>query len=216
MIETPVLIAGGGPVGMTLALELASHGVRSLLVERNASTTRHPKMDLTNGRSMELFRRLGLVDRLRAAGVPADHPFDIVWATSATGQLLHRFAYPSSEQRRAEARERNDGTYTREPPMRVSQIVIEPVLKQAIDAHPLVDVRFGWAFESLCQDADGVTAVIRSSATGEDQRVRAAYLAGCDGGSSAVRTALGIGLEGQLRITNAYMVHFRSRADDVL
>ena len=56
MIEVPVLIAGGGPVGMTLSLELAHHGVRSLLAERNPPTTRHPKMDLTNGRSMELFR----------------------------------------------------------------------------------------------------------------------------------------------------------------
>ena len=216
MIETPVLIAGGGPVGMTLALELASHGVRSMLVERNASTTRHPKMDLTNGRSMELFRRLGLVERLRAAGVPPDHPFDIVWATSATGRVLHRFAYPSANQRRAEVRASNDGTQTLEPPMRVSQIVIEPVLKEAIDANPRVDVRFGWAFESLEQGADGVSAVIRSSASGEAERVHCAYLAGCDGGGSTVRAALGIGLEGQLRIANAYMVHFRSRAHDVL
>ena len=59
-IETPVLIAGGGPVGMTLALSLARYGVRSILVERNPETTRHPKMDLTNGRSMELFHRLGI------------------------------------------------------------------------------------------------------------------------------------------------------------
>ena len=77
MNHASVLIAGGGPVGMTLALELASHGVRSILVERNATTTRHPKMDLTNGRSMELYRRLGLSDRLRRAGVPEDHVFDI-------------------------------------------------------------------------------------------------------------------------------------------
>ena len=67
-LETPVLIAGGGPVGMTLALHLAHYGVRSILVERNLATTRHPKMDLTNGRSMELFKRLGLADRLRMPG----------------------------------------------------------------------------------------------------------------------------------------------------
>src|SRR3546814_12212723 len=70
MIETPVLIAGGGPVGMTLALNLARYGVRSLLVERNPATTRHPKMDLTNARSMELFKRLGRAETLRDAGVP--------------------------------------------------------------------------------------------------------------------------------------------------
>ena len=81
MVDARVVIAGGGPIGMTLALELASHGVRSIVLERNATTTRHPKMDLTNGRSMELYRRMGVVDRLRQAGVPDDHCFDIVWAT---------------------------------------------------------------------------------------------------------------------------------------
>ena len=64
-VDVPVLIAGGGPVGMTLALNLARYGIRSIVVERNDTTTRHPKMDLTNGRSMELFRRLGIVDKLR-------------------------------------------------------------------------------------------------------------------------------------------------------
>ena len=76
-MKVPVLIAGGGPVGMTLARTLASFGIRCLLVERNASTTRHPKMDITNGRSMELFRRLGLVDKLRAVGVPEENNFDV-------------------------------------------------------------------------------------------------------------------------------------------
>jgi 2-polyprenyl-6-methoxyphenol hydroxylase-like FAD-dependent oxidoreductase len=65
-IQTSVLIAGGGPVGMTLAHVLAHYGVRSILAERNETTTGHPKMDITNSRSMELLRRVGLADRLRA------------------------------------------------------------------------------------------------------------------------------------------------------
>ena len=73
MKKIPVLIAGGGPVGMTLARTLAQFGVRCLLVERNASTTRHPKMDITNGRSMELFRRLGVADQLRAVEIGRAH-----------------------------------------------------------------------------------------------------------------------------------------------
>ena len=94
--ELPVLIAGGGPVGMTLALELARFGVRSVLVERNPTTTAHPKMDLTNGRSMELYSRLGLAEKLRDVGVPRDNCFDISWVTSLAGHELHRFAYPSA------------------------------------------------------------------------------------------------------------------------
>lgn len=212
----PVLIAGGGPVGMTLALELAHHGVRSILCERNPETTRHPKMDLTNGRSMELFRRLGFVDELRAVGVPASEPLDIVWATSATGHVLHRFAYPAPACAREIARVANNGSHTLEPPMRVSQVVLEPVLKAQIDASPLVDVRFGWAFESFTQDEHGVDVTIRNSASGEVDTIRADYLAGCDGGGSKVREIAGIELEGQYAIASAFMVHFRSEARDIL
>jgi len=127
LIETPVLIAGGGPVGMTLALNLARYGVRSMLVERNAQTTRHPKMDLTNARSMELFKRLGLAEPLRDAGVPRENAFDISWINSLAGHELHRFHYPSANAKRAIIRAENDGTHAGEPPLRVSQVEIEPV-----------------------------------------------------------------------------------------
>ena len=157
-LQTPVLISGAGPVGMTLALELARYGVRSILVERNATTTRHPKMDLTNGRSMELFHRLGLESKLRDVGVPRENCFDISWITSFAGHELHRFKYPSADQARMEIAARNDGSQASEPGLRVSQIVIEPVLKTAVDANPLIDVRFGTAFERIvAQDDNGVT-----------------------------------------------------------
>ena len=85
MKQVPVLIAGGGPVGMTLACELSRRGIACLLVERNLTTTRHPKMDITNARSMELFRRLGVVDALRAVAVPETGNFDVSWITDLTG-----------------------------------------------------------------------------------------------------------------------------------
>ena len=145
----PVLIAGGGPVGMTLALELARQGVRSRLFERAFETTRHPKMDITNGRSMELFRRLDLADRLRAAGVPPSHPLDVSWVTSMAGHELHRFRYPAPDVSRQRYRARNDGAQPLEPPMRVSQIVVEPILKAAVAAEPLIDARWGMAVEAV-------------------------------------------------------------------
>ncbi|MGA8412326.1 MAG: FAD-dependent oxidoreductase, partial [Xanthobacteraceae bacterium] len=79
MQHVPVIIAGGGPVGMTLARDLARRGIQTLLIERNPTTTRHPKMDITNARSMELFRRLGLADALRAVAVPEANNFDVSW-----------------------------------------------------------------------------------------------------------------------------------------
>src|SRR5437667_2288872 len=124
MIEsTSVLVVGAGPVGLTLALELEHHGVDALLVERNTTTTQHPKMDITNGRSMELFRRLGVADKLRAVAVPEESNFDISWVTSLSpehgGRELHRFRYPSVVDKRAEILAKNDGSQPREPAMRV-------------------------------------------------------------------------------------------------
>jgi 2-polyprenyl-6-methoxyphenol hydroxylase-like FAD-dependent oxidoreductase len=216
-IDTPVLIAGGGPVGMTLALNLARYGVRSILVERNPSTTQHPKMDLTNGRSMELFKRLGLVDKLRAVGVPGQNSFDISWITSLAGYELHRFVYPSADAAREVIRTKNDGSQASEPGLRVSQIVIEPVLKRAVDESGLVDVRFGTLFEQIiAQDDEGVLAAITDTATGRTETIRCQYLAGCDGGGSRVRRQLGIELDGDMAVAGAYMVHFRTQARDVL
>ncbi|MCA0246448.1 MAG: FAD-dependent monooxygenase [Proteobacteria bacterium] len=220
MRHVPVLIAGGGPVGMTLARTLAFHGVRCLLVERNPSTTRHPKMDITNGRSMELFRRLGLADKLRAVAVPEANNFDVSWITSlardAGGRELHRFRYPSVVEKRAEILTRNDGTQSREPAMRVSQVMIEPVLRDAIVGHPLIDARWGVGLEDFEQDADGVTVTLRVTESGATEQVRCDFLAGCDGGSSRVRAKLDIALEGRAAVAQRYMIHFRSDARDLL
>ncbi len=212
----PVLIAGGGPVGMTCALALAQHGVRSTLFERNSKTTRHPKMDITNGRSLELFRRLGLAEKLRDVAVPRGHPLDVSWVTSMAGHELHRFRYPSPNEARALYAAANDGRQPLEPHMRVSQVVIEPVLKAAVMAEPLIESHWGVAVEGLAQDTDGVTLIVRDRATDQVRQVRGWYLVGCDGGGSVVRQAVGIGLEGQHAVANRFMIHFRSRAQDVL
>ena len=73
MNNVPVLVVGGGPVGLTTAFALQQRNIRTLVVERNPTTTRHPKMDVTNGRSMEHFRRLGIADKIRDVAVPRDH-----------------------------------------------------------------------------------------------------------------------------------------------
>ena len=201
----PVLIAGGGPVGMTLALALARLGTRCLLVERNPGTTLHPKMDITNARSMEIFAALGVAADLRAVAVPEGHCFDVSWVTSMAGRELHRFRYPSVTEWRARIAADDTCVLPGEPPMRVSQVEIEPVLARHVRAHPLIEARWGVGLEDCAQDAEGVTATL---STGET--VRAAYLAGCDGGGSRVRAALGIGLDGEFAVMRRFMTHFRS------
>jgi 2-polyprenyl-6-methoxyphenol hydroxylase-like FAD-dependent oxidoreductase len=216
MRSVPVLIAGAGPVGMTLARVLARLGVRCMLVERNPTTTRHPKMDITNSRSMELFARFGLAEALRAVAVPTANSFDVAWITRLTGHELHRFRYPSVDAWRAQARATNDGTMPREAPMRVSQVEIEPVLQRAVLSEPLVEARWGVGFESFAEDDGGVTVTLRDSETGAAEQTRCAFLAGCDGGGSLVRKGLGIGLEGQARVMPRFMTHFRSDARALL
>lgn len=192
--QVPVVIAGAGPVGLTLALELERHGVQTLIVERNLSTTAHPKMDITNGRSMELFRRLGVADRLRKIAIPTDRDMVVSWVTTLDGWELTRFTYPGVDQVREQTRTRNDGTRSLEPSMRVSQILLEPALKEVLENEAQhVTVRYGWGLESFQQDPDGVDVVLRNTASGEQRKVRADYLAGCDGAGSVARRGLGIG-----------------------
>src|SRR3979490_2256103 len=143
MKHVQVVVAGAGPVGMTLACDLGGRGISALLVERNPTTTRHPKMDITNARSMELFRRLGVVDALRAVAAPETSNFDVSWFTDLTGHELPGFRYPSVTDWRRLIRERNDGSMPAEPPMRVSQVEIEPVLQRAVQAAPMVEARWG-------------------------------------------------------------------------
>ena len=100
-IDTPVLIAGGGPVGLWLAQVLSWYGQRSMLIEERADTTEFPKMDVTNGRSMELFRLAGLAGPVRALGCPDENNHDVVFMTAFTGQEVARVPYaPPAEQRR--------------------------------------------------------------------------------------------------------------------
>jgi 2-polyprenyl-6-methoxyphenol hydroxylase-like FAD-dependent oxidoreductase len=215
MKKIPVLIAGGGPVGMTLACELSRRDIACLLIERNPTTTRHPKMDITNARSMELFRRLGVVDALRAVAVPESSNFDVSWITSLTGYELHRFRYPSVTDWRRLIAERNDGTMPAESPMRVSQVEIEPVLQRAVQAAPMVEARWGVELDDLSQDQDGVTATLRTI-DGAAETVRCQYLAGCDGGTSRVRQCLGINQVGEWRVQQRFLTHFRSTDTDLL
>jgi 2-polyprenyl-6-methoxyphenol hydroxylase-like FAD-dependent oxidoreductase len=215
MKQVPVLIAGGGPVGMTLACELSRRGIACLLVERNPTTTRHPKMDITNARSMELFRRLGVADALRAVAVPESSNFDVSWITKLTGYELHRFHYPSVTDWRQLIADRNDGTMPAEPPMRVSQVEIEPVLQRAVQAAPMVEARWGVELEDVAQDADGVTVTLRT-ADGAVETLRCLYLAGCDGGTSRVRQCLGIRLDGQWQVQQRFLTHFRSTDTELL
>ncbi len=106
MIEVPVLIAGGGPVGLTLGIDLAHRGQRSLLVENaHPGPTDHPKATLLGARSMEFFRRFGLDDAVYRSAIPDHLPYQIIFTTRLAKHELGRFVSPSIAEIRAHAPE---------------------------------------------------------------------------------------------------------------
>jgi 2-polyprenyl-6-methoxyphenol hydroxylase-like FAD-dependent oxidoreductase len=187
--DTEVLVVGAGPVGLTLAIALGQAGVRCTLVERKPAPQFLPKMERCNARTMEIFRRMGLAAKVRAAGLRADVPMD-VWLIQAMNRapLLH-LPYPSVDAARREIDACTDGSLPLEPYQLVSQYTLEPLLKA--EAEKLVDVRYDSEFLSFEQDEQGVTARLKSGS------IRSRYLVGCDGGGSPVRQQLGIALEGE-------------------
>ena len=195
-MDCDVLIVGGGPTGLTLATDLGKRGVRTILIEQKERPAFLPKMERANARTMEIYRRMGLSQQIRAAGLRPDCPMDVYIVLAMNLPPLLRLGYPSVEQAQAETRATNDGTLPLEPYQLISQYTLEPLLKSVAETIPAVSVRFGCEFLSLRQDGDGVTATVRL-ADGATRELRAAYLVGCDGGSSPVRKELGIRLSGE-------------------
>ena len=208
-IDTSVLIVGGGPTGLVLASLLARDGVNCVLAERNPSTTRFPKMDITNGASMELLRRLGVDEELRRVGVPPQHSFDVIFAPGLNGPEVGRWHLPSVDELRATLAQTVDGSRPGQPWLRLSQVLFEAVMMRRCQADPLIDVRQGWRLDGCSQIDDAVEATLINAA-GDAVSVRTGYLVGCDGASSRVRTELGIAMTGASELTNLALVHFRS------
>jgi 2-polyprenyl-6-methoxyphenol hydroxylase-like FAD-dependent oxidoreductase len=207
-MDTQVLIVGGGPVGLTLAVDLGKRGVRTVLVEQKEAPQFLPKMERCNARTLEIFRRLGIADRVRAAGLPADVPMDVFVVLSMTRPPLLRLPYPSVEEARAQIKACDDGSLPLEPYQLISQYTLEPLLKSIAESLPSVSVRFGCRLESFTQDEEGVTATVRNLDRSVGS-VRAAYMVGCDGGGSAVRRALGIGLRGEANLLELRQALYR-------
>ncbi len=189
---TPVLIVGGGPVGMTLAMSLHSFGVRCLLVNADATARLHPKGATQNARTMEHYRRLGISAALRPLGLPPDHPTDVGYFTRLTGYELARLKMPSERENMDAVAKAGPTGQVPEPLLRANQMFVEDYLFQHIKSLTGIDARFGWQCFDYAEDADGVIAEIEEIETGRRERVRARYVVGCDGGKGIVRRKLGV------------------------
>jgi 2-polyprenyl-6-methoxyphenol hydroxylase-like FAD-dependent oxidoreductase len=201
----PVAIVGGGPIGLTLALFLDLHGVRSVLFNTEKTTRWHPKGSSEGPRTMEHFRRLGLAEEIRKLGLPSDHPTDVAYFTRFGGAELARLPMPSAADaiRMVAAAPKTD--QVPEPIHRANQMYVDRFLYDHAKTRPNIDVRFGWRVESVQQDTDGVTLTAVNRVDGRNMCWRAQYLVGCDGGRSTVRHALGIKYSGEAGIEQKYL-----------
>lgn len=210
-IATDVAIIGAGPVGLTLALDLAGRGVSVTMLE-----LRHPgeppsvKCNHVSARSMEIFRRLGIVREIRDAGLPEDYPHDCVFRTTLIGHELARVPIPCRRDRYT-SREGPDTSWpTPEPPHRINQIYLEPILFAHAQANPGIAILNRVEFQQLAQDDNGVLATARDLDSGEEIQVAAHYLVGCDGGRSPVRHQIGARLQGDAIIQRVQSTHIRA------
>ena len=202
--DVDVLIAGAGPVGLSLAIELGQRGIRCLAVERNDRVGYSPRAKTTNVRTREHLRRWGIADTLRQASpIPPDYPPNVVFATRMNGPLLSRFenAFNGS-------RARNE-LYSEEAQW-VPQYTLEEVLRAEATSLPGVEVAFDTELRGIAQHPDSVTAEVANVKTGAVRQVRSQYLVGADGGRSFVREHLGIAMAGQSGVAKNYSIIFRA------
>ena len=195
--DTSVLIVGGGPVGMTLAIDLAWRGIDVTVAEmRHAGEPPSPKCNQVSARSMEIYRRLGLARNVRDAGLPPDYPNDVVSCTSVTGYELSRLNIPCRAERFSDKNAVDASWPTPEPSHRINQTYLEPVLFAHAAAQPRIRIINRTQVEGFSQTEDGVIATARDLDTGEPLQIGAQYLVGCDGAKSMVRKAIGANLSG--------------------
>ena len=210
-LSTRVLVVGGGPVGTTLAMDLAWRGIDVLVCEqRHAGEPPSVKCNHVSARTMEVFRRLGIVQRVRDAGLPHDHANDVAFRTTTTGVEFARIPIPCRRDRYT-AKDGPDGWWpTPEPPHRINQIYLEPVLVDCARAMP--DLRYLNRVKVLgfTQIDERVVAEAQELDTGATLLIEAEYLIGCDGPSSEVRRQIGARLTGDAMISRTQSTYIRA------
>ena len=205
-IEVPVLVVGAGPVGLALAADLGWRGVECLCIEQGDGAVLFPAGEAIFVRTMEHLRRWGIARRVLESPFPPDYPRNVVFVTRINGHAIARFDRDSNASAYAKA-----GAVSPESHAWCPKMWFDPLLAEYARSRPGVDLRYGWKLEGFEQDDEGVTARVSIPAENRDVRVRARYLAACDGGRSSVRRALGIEFGGIFAEGHNYSIYFRAR-----
>jgi 2-polyprenyl-6-methoxyphenol hydroxylase-like FAD-dependent oxidoreductase len=188
--ETPVLIVGGGPVGLALAADLGRRGIECTLVEQSDGSIYHPRANTVNSRTMEFCRRWGIAEEVRQTGTPPDFPLDIVFCTGLTGYMLARVERPTYGGHKPLPT-------TPERSQRCNQLFFDPLMRKLAASFASVRLRYRCRFESFTETADGVTCQVHDLASERRETIKARFLVACCAGRSSVPQALGVRWEGQ-------------------
>jgi 2-polyprenyl-6-methoxyphenol hydroxylase-like FAD-dependent oxidoreductase len=199
------LIAGAGPVGLALAMELAYRNIRCLVVEQTDGSVDFPTTNLANTRTCEHLRRWGIADRMRfESGYPTDYPRNYLFVTRMDGYEIARFDHPTNGDPASRS------PFSPEGRLWISKPYFDPVLHKHVATLPQVEVRYETSFESFQRTEDSISALILDKKTGQSETIEADYLVGCDGGRSNIRHALGIQFQGVFSQGMNVAVLFRS------
>ena len=210
-LETDVLVVGAGPVGLVLAMHLARRGIRVTMLEtRHRGEPPNVKCNHVAARSMEIFRRLGIVKAVRDAGLPPDYPNDIAYRTSMLGREITRIPIPCRRDRYTATEGPDTHWPTPEPPHRINQLFLEPILFGHATAMPTLTILNRIEYEGYRESPDGIVATARNLEDGDALTIAAHYLAGCDGGRSQVRRDIGARLVGDAVVQRVQSTYIRA------
>jgi 2-polyprenyl-6-methoxyphenol hydroxylase-like FAD-dependent oxidoreductase len=206
-----VLIVGAGPVGLTLAIDLAWRGIDVTVVETRArAAPPEPKCNHVAARTMEIFRRLGVAEKVRNAGLPADYPHDISYRTTFTGQELTRIRIPCRRDRFTMTDGPDCGWPTPEPPHRINQIFLEPILFEHAAAQPRIRIINRTSVDDVVVGDGSARSTLRDLDSGAVNRLSSRFLIGCDGARSIVRKAIGAKFSGDEVVQRVQSTYIRA------
>lgn len=205
----PVVIVGGGPVGLSLATELGAHGVECLLLEKGSGANHHPRANVVAARTMEFFRRWGIAERVAETGLPDDYPTEIIFTNRIKDEELFRFSFPTQAGARLHP---SDASMLASPYFKTSagQDGVEQVLRQHVATLKSVTVRYNANVVATQEKPDCVELTVDNGDSGQREVIRARYVAACDGGKSAIRTQLDIGMTGKSDLGRFVSIYIKS------
>jgi 2,4-dichlorophenol 6-monooxygenase len=205
VVQTDILVVGSGPAGAAAALFLATYGTKTLVVTKYGNLSDTPRAHITNQRTMETLRDMGLEEQLMREATGWESMGNTTFCTSLAGEELGRVSSWGTDTRRHADYELQSPCAMLDAP----QTITEPVLMQAAQARG-AKVRFDTEYLSHAQDDDGVTTMVRDRLTGTEFAIRSKYLVGCDGARSKVAADLDLPFEGPGAVGGALGIIFEA------